>query len=1111
MSGATEQFLARLRALDIRLRVEAGRLRVNAPADSLTAELEAELRASKDALIALLTGEPDVRREPPTAIASIPRATPPFPLSFVQQSIWILSQLEPENTSYNLAMLSPERTGVPDPEMLVAAIRDVVTAHDILRSRVVLVNGVPVMEVDAAEATPISIVDLRHASRDQQRQALDDAAEAAANAVIDLATDGTARFTVFRTAGDACVLLTVVHHIAADAWSLSSLETEIDRALLARAAGERLPRARVQYADYAQWERALNTGAEASASRRYWQQRLQGVPPTSTFLPDRARTHASAGDGGTFDFELPAALCERLHQQVRAMNGTVYMALVAAMAAVLSRYTRQTDLALGSPFGARETPELEAMLGPVLNPLVLRLDLSDDPSFTVLFSRARDAVLDAHEHRRTPFEELVQAMHPDRAAGQSPVFQVAVILHNAPADHDVQIVSGGAVYDVTWYAHEDGAVLHCGIEYRTDLFDAATIRRLARHLEQFLASALRDPNLPVSVLEMLSPADVAEVLAFNPPQVALDERTVIEQFDAMAMAHPDRIAITAEGESLTYAELARQSARIASALAHAGTTPGCPAALASDRASSMVVALLGILRGGGVYVPVDPEYPAGRFASILRDAGCQHLLATRQASGMLAPGAAPEHQLIVDDILEAAEPHAVVGAGHLPSPSDVAYVMYTSGATGVPLGVEVAHTSLSNLLGAMRGIVRVDRDTAMIAAAPLTSDMSIVEMLLPLTAGGRVVIASRDDVASGQRMGELLRKTSPTVVQLTPSGWQALLASGWEGNGSIVAIASGERLSGELAARIHERVGVLLNGWGDIETTIYSSMSAYVPDAPVPNGGAIANSTLYVLDAHSRPTPIGGVGELHVGGAGVALRYRQRDELTAAHFMTDPFVVGQDARMYRTGDLGRWRNDGSIERFGRTDDRINLRGYRIEPGDVERAIMSHRGVKTAAVAVRALPGGDPRLMAWVVLHPSIGCTATELRRHLRTQLPEFMVPSMVSFLEALPLTVRGTVDHTALPDPFAAGRSSVTVDPPRTTTERLIAEVWTSLIGVAPTSRADLFFELGGYSLLAMRAAREISDRTGTTVDPRTLFFRSLGDIAAACDEQRAALVALAP
>ncbi len=1106
MSQGAEQLLARLRALDIQLRVEAGRLRVNAPENALTPELEVELRASKEALLELLEPASVLPQATEPLSSTIPRATPPLPLSYVQQGIWLHGQLDRKNTDYNLAMLSPVRRDIGSLTLLIDAIGDVIDAHEILRSRFLLRGSAPVVELGARDDTPVITVDLRDLLAAEQQPALEAAAKAAAREPFDLAIDAPVRFTVFRVETNAYVILTAVHHIAADAWSLGSLDAAIVHALQARSEGGRLPAPRLQYVDYAQWQRTTVDGPEATASLDYWIARLAGLPQSSTFVPDRSHSHASSADGASWNFVLPEVLYDRIRTMARSLNGTVYMALVATVAAVLSRHTGQTDLAIGSPFGARETVELEEMLGPVLNALVLRLDLSDDPSFATLFARARDAVLDAHEHRSVPFDRLLQSLHPNRAAGQSPLFQVATVLHNAPSDDAAQVFSGGAVYDMTLNAHEADGALHCGIEYRSDLFGEPTVRRIARQMEVLLASAVRDQNTPLSTLEMLPSEEVAELLAFNPPPIALDTRTVVEQFETVAAAMPDRVAVIAGDESLTYAALALQSARVAAALTAAGVTRGSTVGLLTHRSPAMLVALLGILRAGAACMPIGTDCPAERMAFMLSDAGCLHLMVTRATLALSQNSSQLLTPLIVESILEReATPVVNAVARDRPSPSDVAYVIYTSGPAGLPTGVDVEHSGLSNLFGALRHASIMDRGDAVLAAAPLSSDRAIVETLLPLVTGARIVVALSDDLADQTRIAALIRRTSPTVIQLMPSAWQALLASDWAGGDSVVAISGGEALTGELAQRLRAKVGRVFNAYGVTETTVHASMSSGVlPDTSVSVGRPLANTAVYVLDAHGRLAPIGGIGEVYVGGAGVARGYRNRDRLTSQRFMLDPFASTAGARMYRTGDLGRWRADGELEIIGRRDGQISFRGYRIEPGEIESALESHEAVHEAVVGVRELAAGDPRLVAWVVLRDRMSCTATELRRHLRTRLSEYMVPSMVSFLDALPRTASAEVDRRALPDPFAVGRVMVVADPPRTRTEVLIADVWKRLLGVTPASRADMFFELGGYSLLAMRAAQEIGAQMGAQVDPRELFFRSLGDIAASCDAREA-------
>lgn len=1091
--------IALLRTLDVHLRVEDGRLRVNAPKGRLTPELEAALIEKKSELVQVLSEAPRVARYAPPLVA-VSRAEP-LALSFLQERLWVLNQIQPGHTAYNLAMGSGD---VPDVDVptLVAAIRRVIARHEILRARFTMVQNEPRVRIASAAETPVLVRDLRELSSDERHREIVAAPAAAAHTPFDLAHEAPVRFAVLQTGERSGALLVSAHHIAMDSWSMGVLRQEIMTEYAAGVAGITALRApaALQYADFAAWQRATMDDDTARERLQYWIGKLTGLPQLSTFVTDRARSGEMAGVGAALDFRWPQPLYNDVRTLARELDATVYMVLLAAMAVVLSRNTGQSDVALGSPVGTRELADLEGMIGPIVNPLVLRFDVSDDPTFASLVRGARTAVLDGHANQDVPFELLVQALKPDRSLGHPPLFQVAVVLHNAPDAGATQIHGGGAIYDLTMFAVERNGEMTGAFEYRTDLYDASTIARIDTQMQALLAAAARNPQLATSRLPLLSDRETARLIeTLTPAPVPVDRSTVVAQFARTAETFAGETAVAANDATLTYAELDRRSSLVAQALLAAGAGRGAFVALATDRSSAMVVGALGILKAGAAYVPVDVSYPADRVAFMLEDCGARHVVTTSTAVRGLRDITLPATVLLIDELIKS---HAATAGDRVPdsaTPDDIAYLMYTSGSTGTPKGVLVPHAALSNFLGAMRERPGLSPLDGVLSVTSMSFDISVLEVFLPLVTGARTIVATREDASDGARLAEVIRTTGATVVQSTPSGWRLLMQAQWKGSASIVAIAGGETMPPDLARWMQERVKQVWNGYGPTETTVYSTMALLAANQPITIGTPVANTRIYVMDRAGNVAPIGTPGEICIGGDGVTHGYHQRPELTAERFVPDPFLAGRN--MYRTGDYGRWRADGRIDHLGRIDGQVKVRGYRIETGEIEMALATHEMVREAVVGVHNASADDPRLVAWVQLHDDGECTSSELRRHLRQVLPEFMIPSMIMLVERFPLTPNAKVDRRALPDPFSAAplapREYV---PPTTPTERLIAEIWIRLLGVTQAGVTDSFFELGGHSLMAMRAASEISAHTGRVIEPRLLFFRTLGQLAETCD-----------
>jgi amino acid adenylation domain-containing protein len=785
---------------------------------------------------------------------------------------------------------------------------------------------------------------------------------------------------------------------------------------------------------------------------------------------------------------------------VREEGATLYMALLAACAALLRAHTGQGDILLGSPMGVRERPELEVMIGPFVSLVVVRLDLSDDPCFAELLRRARRALLDAHARRDVPFETLVEHLKPARSLQHSPLFQVAVVQHHTAPPAGTRVVGGGALHELTWFVAERDGELAGGLEYRSDLYDPRTIERIAQQLHRLLEAVVRDRHAPVSRLPLLDETERERLLVdFNRTQRDLDALPFAQQFERQAAATPQRVAVAFQGQTLDYAGLNCRANQLARHLRSLGVAPGVLVGVCLERSPDLLVALLAVLKAGGAYVPLDPGFPAGRLAYMLEDSEAAVLLASASA----AEGLEQPPGLKVVDLASDAATLSLLDSGDLPplaGAADPAYVIYTSGSTGRPKGVAVPQGALANFLGAMREAPGLAADDVVAAVTTISFDIAGLELYLPLTVGARIELVPREVAADGLALAECLAASGATVLQATPATWRLLLEVDWRPVRALRAFCGGEPLPRELADGLLPRVAELWNLYGPTETTIWSTAERVAPaPAPITIGSPIANTQCYVLSANGEPVPVGVAGELWIGGDGVALGYHRRPELTAERFVPDHFSGRPGTRLYRTGDLARWGDDGRLYHLGRLDHQVKVRGFRIELGEIEAELAGHPAVKQALVLAKEAAPGDVRLVAYVVYHAGESLTVSEIRRYLRRKLPDYMVPALVVELASVPLTPNGKVDRAALPDPLErAGAVASEYTPPAPGPEQILAEIWRDILGIERVGAEDNFFELGGHSLLSLRVAAAVEKKTAWRMDPRTLFFQNLRQIAAA-------------
>ncbi|MFF2658537.1 amino acid adenylation domain-containing protein [Kitasatospora sp. NPDC058032] len=1042
-------------------------------------------------------------------------------LTVGQERLWFLDQLDPGDPSYNIPLVL-RLTGEPSTASLRAALDAVVARHEALRTRFPAEDGRPAAVVDAPTPVPLDLADLRGRPQDEVAAALAERV----NRGFDLAAGPLLRAALLRTGEQEHVLCLVLHHIVADGWSLGLLRTELAERYAAHRAGVPAPEppAPPSYAAHAAAERAWLAGPEAAEALAHWRERLADAPALDLPL-DRPRP-AEPSSAGAFHTRILRGLGPELDAFARARRLTPFMVLAAAYQALLHRCTGQDDFCVGVPTAARTTVDSERTVGYFSSALVLRADLAGAPTFDTLLRRVRTDWLGALGHGRVPFEQLAEELRPDRDPGRTPLFQTLLTVHtqdggalgeHAFADLRCVEIDGGhtaAKFELALDVRPDGDDLQAVFGYRADLLDEPWAVRLGRRFDTLLRAALAAPDTPVHLLPLLDAEERAEAAAGSAgPALPAHPATVLDAIDRAASEQPDASAVEgrdADGRDtrLTRAGLADASRALAARLAAAGVSRGDLVAFCLPRGPRAVVAMLAAWRAGAGYLPLDPEYPAARLAFMLTDSGATALVTTDGAPVEGLPAAVPV--LAVTGGADA--PPAAAADDAAAGPDDPAYLVYTSGSTGTPKGVLVPHRALAARVAWMREGYRLTAADRVLQYASLSFDTCAEEVFPALAAGATLVVAQ----AGAALPDQLAEPTAAglTVLDLPTPYWHQLVAdldaTPWPASLRLLILGA-DQVRPEAVAAWRARFGDtvrLVNSYGPTETTVIATtadLGAADTARRPPIGRPIGGTTVAVLDRHGRPVPPGTPGELVVGGAGVTDGYLGRPGATARAFVPDPDGP-PGARRYRTGDLVRRRGDGALEFLGRIDAQVKVRGYRVEPGEVESALLAQPGVGQAAVLARA-----DRLLAYVVPEapadaPADAPDPAALRAALAATLPGHLVPNAVLVLDALPLTPNGKLDHRALPDPDTRPELRAAYLAPRTEAEELVAEVWQEVLGLDRVGVHDDFFDLGGHSLLATRVVARIRAAADLAVPLRTLFTHRT--VAAFADAVEAALVA---
>jgi amino acid adenylation domain-containing protein len=1009
-----------------------------------------------------------------------------MPLSFSQQRLFFIDQLEPGIPVYNIPA-AVRLHGMLDITALENSLNEIVRRHEALRTNFTIQGGRPFQVIVPAAGVSLPVIDLEDIPSAAQEAEVQLLINEEIRQPFDLAQDLKLRVKLLRLSAEENVLILTMHHIAADGWSLGIFSRELVALYEAFATGKPspLPDLPVQYADYAYWQRQWLQREVLETQLSYWKRQLDGAPPILELPTDRLCPSIQTYHGGLCPVTLSRELSNSLKELSRREGVTLYMTLLAAFQALLYRYTGQADVIVGSPIAGRNRPEVRGLIGFFVNTLVMRTELSGNSAFGELLKQVRGVALDAYEHQDIPFEKLVEELQPERNPSHHPLFQVMFVLQNAPQEalslpgltvNRLPVDIGTAKFDLTLTLTETEESLNGSLEYNPDLFDASTIERMVGHFQTLLAGIVVDLETPVSQLPLLTAAERQELLFdWNDSQVDFPSEVCIHQvFEVQVARTPDAVAVIFEDQQLTYVELNQRANRLAHFLQSLGVKPEILIGVCMERSIEMVVAILAILKAGGAYAPIDPTYPKGRLRFMSDDMHTPLLLTQEQVVSFL-----PSHDakiICVDAEWEvitkypASNPLSEVEADNL------AYVIYTSGSTGKPKGVEIPHRAISNHMFWLQSEFNIDQSDRILQKTPFSFDAAVWEFYAPLLAGGQLIMAQPEGHRDGHYLVQTIIKHEITILQLVPSQLQLLLATPdfFRCTSLRNVFCGGEPLRIALVNQLFQRLPTakLHNLYGPSEATIDTTIwpcKPLPPQASVPIGRPIANVQTYILDSHLQPVPIGVSAELYIGGTGVGRGYLNRPELTSEGFIPDPFRDNPKARLYKTGDMAYYRADGNIEFLGRFDDQVKIRGFRIELGEIEVVLSQHPAVKEVVVLAREDSAGDKRLVAYFIPQPGQTPTINELRGYLLMNLPEYMVPANFIPLDVFPLTSNDKIDRRSLPVPdHFRPELEASFVAPRTLTEKKLAHIWIDLLMVEKIGIHDDFFELGGHSLLAI-------------------------------------------
>ncbi len=1075
-------------------------------------QILADLSPEKRELLAMLLEEEGVD----TSQLPIPRRSEEInliPLSFPQEQLWAFDQFQPGNTAYNLPA-NIHLTGPLNVAALENSLNEIIRRHEALRTTLTSIDGQPVQVIAPTQTLNLPVTNLQDLPKTQQEAEVQRLALEEVQQPFNLAKGPLLRVTLLRLDVEEHVLLITMHHTISDGWSMGVFNRELSALYEAFSLGQPSPLSQppIQYADFAAWQRGGWADDALAEQLAYWKKQLQDISPILELPTDRPRPAVQTYRGAHYSMVFPEPLSEALKALSQGEGVTLFMTLLTAFKMLLCRYTRQTDIVVGTPVANRNRTEIEELIGFFVNTIVLRSDLSGDLSFRELLARVNQGTLDAFAHEDMPLGKLVEELQPDRDLSYNPLFQVMFALQNAPNQPpelkgltvtNLGIDPETAQFDLTLDMFENDNGLRGTFEYNTDLFDMSTIERMAKNFQTLLAGIVANPDEQISKLPLLTEEEHYQLLIeWNDTHLDYPRQSCVHNlFEKQVEQTPDAIAVIFRDQQVSYQELNHRANQLAHYLQSLGTKPDTLVGICMENSIDTMVGLLGTLKAGGAYLPLDPTYPQERIAFMLEDSQATVLLTLEHLVESLPKHSAKIVCLDTDwkNISRQSQENPVSGS----KPHNLAYVIYTSGSTGRPKGVQIPHQALVNHNFGIINNYRLRPDDRVLQFASMSFDVAAEEVYPSWLSGATVVLRSERILTSFADFSQFIETEKLTVLNLPAPFWHEWISELSRSEAQLpptlrLVIVGSEKVLPERFATWRELVGDrvgIRNAYGPTEATITATI--YEPAGSqkgqksytVPIGRPIANMKIYILDEHMQPVPIGVPGELYIGGDGLARGYLNRSELTTEKFITHPFSNEPNIRLYKTGDLVRYLPDGNVEFLGRVDHQVKVRGFRIELGEIEAVLGEHPAVQENVVIVREDTPGSKRVTAYLVLETGSTSTVNELRSFMKAKLPDYMIPALFMILETFPLMPNGKINRKALPTPDQLRPElEESYVAPTTASEKVLAEIWAEILKVERVGIYDNFFELGGHSLLAVYLFHQIETTFGQKLPLATLF-----------------------
>jgi amino acid adenylation domain-containing protein len=1024
-----------------------------------------------------------------------------LPLSFAQQRLWFLEQMNPGSPAYNIPS-AVRMKGKLDITALNNSFNEIIKRHEVLRTIFEMVDGQPVQTILPELKISIPIKDLTHISKEKQMENVGKIITEDNLKPYDLSKGPMLRILLLKLQEEEYVLCLNMHHIISDGWTLQVLMREVSILYSAFTGGKAAAIAQppIQYGDYTVWQRAWVQGDTLKKQMDYWVSKLQGAKSVLELPADKQRPPVQGFKGARQYLELSPELTKELSELGQKKGVTIFMILLAAIKIIFYRYSGQSEIIVGTPIAGRNRTELEGLLGYFVNTLALRTELSGNPSFDEVLEKIRETTQEAYDHQELPFENIVEALQPERDLSRNPMYQVCFSYQNdaIPVIHmpgleleSLEVESGTSRFDIElqMWKLDDG--IRGFFEYSADLFESSTIERLSEHFKCLLENIPQYHEKPINDIPYMTQQEKKKILYdWNNTFAEYSKECVHQLFEQQAEKNPDKVAVVFEDSKLTYRELNSKANQLSHYLIKMGAGPETLIGICVERSFDMLISQLAILKAGSTYIPIDPAYPSERITFMIEDAKMPFIITQQQLADSISGEGTKV--ICIDKEWESISAESTENIICKVSGVNLAYIIFTSGSTGKPKGVQITHGAFVNFLKSMSKEPGITENDKLLSVTTLCFDIAGLELFLPITTGACVVIAKRETALDGTALINAVKKYGITIMQATPATWRLMIGAGWQGKEKLKILCGGEPLPLDLAGQLLKRSGSLWNMYGPTETTVWSSVCKIEPGVEqILVGKPIDNTQMYILDSDLQPVVIGAIGELYIGGDGLARAYLNRPDLTKEKFIDNPFIENADARIYRTGDLARFRQDGTIEVLGRADNQIKIRGFRIELGEIEAVLSKHSDINQAVAAVKDFASDDKRIVAYFTAkNDSSIPMAGDLRNFLKEELPEYMIPSAFVRMEKLPLTPNGKIDRIKLPMPeIVKTVSTEAVDAvPKNELEKIIAQVWQEVLKVEKVGVNDNFFDLGGHSLLMTKVHLKLKETLKTEITMLDMF-----------------------